>query len=309
MERTMSVEDKIRKAEEIYYRRREKEMPTRERVTIPNSERKDLKLFGKMIKQIIVCITIYALFYIIVNNNYVFSEDITNKTKEILSKDINFKQLYSIVITKYNEIIKQDINILNEEQKTNEEQPPVEEQIQSNEENIGGAEEILTEQNNETTINESEIETEENIVGEVQLTQMEQDANYIKSTVSFIKPVTGTISSKFGPRNPTTATVPKNHTGTDIATNSGTKIVSATNGTVILSSTKGDYGKHLKIQTDDIIIVYAHCKKLYVKEGDYVTQGQEIAEVGATGNVTGPHLHFEVRYQNRYVDPQMILEL
>ncbi len=309
MERTMSVEDKIRKAEEIYYRRREKEMPTRERVTIPNSERKDLKLFGKMIKQIIVCITIYALFYIIVNNNYVFSEDFTNKTKEILSKDINFKQLYSIVITKYNEIIKQDINILNEEQKTNEEQPPVEEQIQSNEENIGGAEEILTEQNNETTINESEIETEENIVGEVQLTQMEQDANYIKSTVSFIKPVTGTISSKFGPRNPTTATVPKNHTGTDIATNSGTKIVSATNGTVILSSTKGDYGKHLKIQTDDIIIVYAHCKKLYVKEGDYVTQGQEIAEVGATGNVTGPHLHFEVRYQNRYVDPQMILEL
>ena len=309
MERTMSVEDKIRKAEEIYYRRREKEMPTRERVTIPNSERKDLKLFGKMIKQIIVCITIYALFYIIVNNNYVFSEDFTNKTKEILSKDINFKQLYSIVITKYNEIIKQDINILNEEQKTNEEQPPVEEQIQSNEENIGGAEEILTEQNNETTINESEIETEEHIVGEVQLTQMEQDANYIKSTVSFIKPVTGTISSKFGPRNPTTATVPKNHTGTDIATNSGTKIVSATNGTVILSSTKGDYGKHLKIQTDDIIIVYAHCKKLYVKEGDYVTQGQEIAEVGATGNVTGPHLHFEVRYQNRYVDPQMILEL
>ena len=309
MERTMSVEDKIRKAEEIYYRRREKEMPTRERVTIPNSERKDLKLFGKMIKQIIVCITIYALFYIIVNNNYVFSEDFTNKTKEILSKDINFKQLYSIVITKYNEIIKQDINILNEEQKTNEEQPPVEEQIQSNEENIGGAEEILTEQNNETTINESEIETEENIVGEVQLTQMEQDANYIKSTVSFIKPVTGTISSKFGPRNPTTATVPKNHTGTDRATNSGTKIVSATNGTVILSSTKGDYGKHLKIQTDDIIIVYAHCKKLYVKEGDYVTQGQEIAEVGATGNVTGPHLHFEVRYQNRYVDPQMILEL
>ena len=138
---------------------------------------------------------------------------------------------------------------------------------------------------------------------------MEQDANYIKSTVSFIKPVTGTISSKFGPRNPTTATVPKNHTGTDIATNSGTKIVSATNGTVILSSTKGDYGKHLKIQTDDIIIVYAHCKNLYVKEGDYVTQGQEIAEVGATGNVTGPHLHFEVRYQNRYVDPQMILEL
>ena len=46
-----------------------------------------------------------------------------------------------------------------------------------------------------------------------------------------------------------------------------------------------------------------------VKEGDSVKQGQEIAEVGATGNVTGPHLHFEIRYQDRYIDPQSILEL
>ena len=57
------------------------------------------------------------------------------------------------------------------------------------------------------------------------------------------------------------------------------------------------------------MIVYAHCNKLYVKEGDSVKQGQEIAEVGATGNVTGPHLHFEIRYQDRYIDPQSILEL
>ena len=46
-----------------------------------------------------------------------------------------------------------------------------------------------------------------------------------------------------------------------------------------------------------------------MNEGETIKQGQEIAEVGATGNATGPHLHFEVRYQSRYVDPQMILEL
>lgn len=311
MERMMSVEDKIRKAEEIYYRRREKEMPTREKIMVSGGKKKELKLFRKMIKQIIVCITIYALFYVISNNNYVFSKDFTDKVNGILSKDINFKQLYSVILTKYNEIINTDESNYkqNVEQKINEEQLPEEEKQQNNEENIGGAEEILTQQNNNETKNESLTETEENIVGDVQLTQMEQDANYIKNAVSFIRPVTGTISSPFGQRNPTTATVPKNHTGTDIAAKSGTKIISATNGTVILSSTKGDYGKHLKIQIDDIIIVYAHCSKLYVKEGEYVTQGQEIAEVGATGNVTGPHLHFEVRYQNRYVDPQMILEL
>lgn len=311
MERMMSVEDKIRKAEEIYYRRREREMPTREKIMVSGGKKKELKLFRKMIKQIIVCITIYALFYVISNNNYVFSKDFTDRVNGILSKDINFKQLYSVILTKYNEIINTDESNYkqNVEQKINEEQLPEEEKQQNNEENIGGAEEILTQQNNNETKNESLTETEENIVGDVQLTQMEQDANYIKNAVSFIRPVTGTISSPFGQRNPTTATVPKNHTGTDIAAKSGTKIISATNGTVILSSTKGDYGKHLKIQIDDIIIVYAHCSKLYVKEGEYVTQGQEIAEVGATGNVTGPHLHFEVRYQNRYVDPQMILEL
>ena len=141
------------------------------------------------------------------------------------------------------------------------------------------------------------------------LSQEDKDINYIKETINFIKPIEGKISSMFGPRNPTTPTVPKNHTGTDIAAETGTKIVSATDGTVVLASSKGDYGKHLKIQINDVMIVYAHCNKLYVKEGDSVKQGQEIAEVGATGNVTGPHLHFEIRYQDRYIDPQSILEL
>lgn len=53
--------------------------------------------------------------------------------------------------------------------------------------------------------------------------------------------------------------------------------------------------------------LYAHCKTIYVKEGDTIKQGQAIAEVGSTGNVTGPHLHFEVRKDNRYVDPDLLL--
>lgn len=54
--------------------------------------------------------------------------------------------------------------------------------------------------------------------------------------------------------------------------------------------------------------LYAHCKTLYVKEGDIIKQGQAIAQVGATGNVTGPHLHFEIRKDNRYVDPDLLIE-
>ena len=89
----------------------------------------------------------------------------------------------------------------------------------------------------------------------------------------------------------------------------GTKIKSATDGEVVLSSEEGDYGKHLKIQIGEVSIIYAHCNNLYVKQGEYVKQGQEIAEVGSTGNSTGPHLHFEIRYQERIVDPQKILDM
>lgn len=54
--------------------------------------------------------------------------------------------------------------------------------------------------------------------------------------------------------------------------------------------------------------VYAHCKTIYVSEGDKISQGQEIAQVGATGNVTGPHLHFEIRRNNQYIDPDLVLD-
>lgn len=316
MERTMSMEDKIRRAEEIYYRRRGQSISNNTEYARENKkEKKDVKLFKKMITQIIVCLAIYSGFYLIVNNNYIFSEDFTNKAREILSQDINFMEIYSAISNKvteiYNSLQAKPLEQQQEEQQNSENVQNNEENIQNNDENIGGAEEILTEQPTEETSEiEQQVQPEETPQEPTEnLSQMEQDANYIKSTVSFIKPINGVISSEYGQRNPTTPTVPKNHTGTDIAASIGTKIVSATDGTVILASSEGDYGNHLKIQINDVIIVYAHCNKLYVKEGDVVTQGQEIAEVGNTGNTTGPHLHFEVRYQDRYVDPQLILEL
>lgn len=296
MERTMSVEEKIRKAEEIYYRRKNQEIPVRETIVKESKEKKkNIKMFKKMIKQIIICLLIYCTFYAIINNNYIFSNDFTQKAREILSQDINFSQIYSSILNFMEQEEQTLQNPENVEQTIEEEKSK--EEIQNNEENIGGAEEL-------PTVVEEAVEEKAPV-----LSQMELDANHIKSTISFIKPVEGTISSMFGLRNPTTASVPKNHTGTDIAAVTGTKIVSATDGTVIFAGNKGDFGKHIKIQINDVIVIYAHCNKLYVNEGDVIKQGQEIAEVGSTGNTTGPHLHFEVRYQDRYVDPQLILEL
>ena len=137
---------------------------------------------------------------------------------------------------------------------------------------------------------------------------MKKDAEDIKSKMSFIKPLSGTITSVFGWRNPKLSTVSKYHTGIDIAANEGTDIISATYGNVILASSEGAYGNHLKIQVDDVTIVYAHCLTLEVKEGDQVNQGQIIAKVGSTGNSTGPHLHFEIKKEERYVNPGLILD-
>ena len=292
----MSVEDKIKRAEEIYARRQAGTQRRTTTVPINNNNKKDVKLLKKMIIQIAISLIIYLIIYAI----HIFSEEFLKKANELLSYDINFEQMY--------ENIKQ--NIESNIQKIKDKQ--------TNDGAIGGANENEIEENKtEETSTENTENIEDTAAGENKpneeqtqtLSQEEQDIANIKATTTFIKPVEGTISSQFGQREPTTSTVPKNHTGVDIAANMGTKIVASTGGEVVLASEEGDYGKHLKIQIGEVSIIYAHCNNLYVKQGDTISQGQEIAEVGSTGNSTGPHLHFEIRISERTVDPQKILEL
>lgn len=310
MERTMSVEDKIRRAEEIYAKRQEGTQRKTATVSLNNDDnKKDIKLLKKMVIQIILSLIIYGIIYIIQNNNYIFSEEFLKKANEILSYDMNFSQMYQDI---KNNIEKETQNIKNNLQKNNNQQGII--NIENNNQNeteqgaIGGANEQET-NTTEETLNQNNIEENNSQENTQELSQEEKDINNIKATTTFIKPIEGTISSTYGQREPTTVTVPKNHTGVDIAANMGTKIKSATAGEVVIASEEGDYGKHLKIQIGEVSIIYAHCNNLYVKQGDQITQGQEIAEVGSTGNSTGPHLHFEIRISERTIDPQKILEL
>lgn len=305
MERVMTIEERIKRAEEIYARRQQ--INQRKSTTVPinkKENKKDIKLFKKMTIQIMVSLSIYLVIYIIQKNNYIFSEDFIKKTNEILTYDINFQQIYEIVKQNINQNIEKIKNQNNNAGITGIEENVIQENIVNNtmvensiENNIQ-----ITETTPETSIQEQAKEPK-------QLTQEEQEIEKIKSTTTFIKPVEGTISSKYGQREPTTSTVPKQHTGTDIAANVGTKIVSATEGEVVLVSEEGDFGKHLKIQIGEVSVIYAHCNNIYVKQGEKVTQGQEIAEVGSTGNSTGPHLHFEIRLSEKTIDPEKILEL
>ena len=300
MERAMTVEEKIRRAEEIYERRKRNEGLTvvqEKECKKEKNEKKDIKLLKKMVIQLMICICIYLVIYTIQNKQYIFSEDFINKVNEIISYDIDFKKLYedskNFIMGIFNKENENQNESQNETQENNEVNVTENTEINNG---IGGA----VEENIEET---PQVEENQN------LSQEEQDILNVKNTTSFIKPVEGTISSVYGYRETATGTVPKDHTGTDIAAITGTKIKSATDGQVVLASEEGDYGKHIKVQIGEVSIIYAHCNSLYVKEGDMVTQGQEIAEVGSTGNSTGPHLHFEIRISERTVDPQKILEL
>lgn len=117
--------------------------------------------------------------------------------------------------------------------------------------------------------------------------------------IALIKPINGTITSRFGRRSSGT------HTGLDIATSAGTPIKAAATGTVIYSGYKGSYGNMVIIaHTNSIQTYYCHCSKLYVSKGQTVSQGETIAAVGSTGNSTGPHLHLEVRVNGVAKNPQ-----
>jgi len=120
--------------------------------------------------------------------------------------------------------------------------------------------------------------------------------------IALMKPINGTITSRFGSRSRGL------HTGLDIATSLGTPIKAAATGVVTYAGYKGSYGYLVVISHGNgIETYYAHCSRLYVSAGDSVSQGDVISAVGSTGNSTGPHLHLEVRVNGVAKNPQNYL--
>ena len=120
-----------------------------------------------------------------------------------------------------------------------------------------------------------------------------------EGTGTFAYPIrTYTITSRFGSR------WGRLHAGVDFAAATGTKIYASDGGTVTYSGWKNSFGYVVIINHGSLYeTYYAHCSKLLVSAGDKVYQGQNIALVGNTGNSTGPHLHFEIRYNENPKNP------
>ncbi len=116
-----------------------------------------------------------------------------------------------------------------------------------------------------------------------------------------VDPVKGHITSRYGARE---AIRSHEHRGLDVAAPTGTPIKAITQGTIEYSSSMSGYGNLIIIDHGNgVKTYYGHCSKLYKKVGEEVETGEVIAAVGSTGNSTGPHLHLEVRVDNKIMNP------
>lgn len=123
-------------------------------------------------------------------------------------------------------------------------------------------------------------------------------------------PVAGEVSSPFGMRKHPIYGDYRFHHGLDIAAAEGTPIYPAMGGRVIFSGEEAGYGNIVTVDHGNgYITKYAHNRVNLVKEGDYVDVDTVIAEVGNSGVSTGPHLHFEVRYEGKSIDPVKVLAM
>jgi len=317
-------------------------------VTVPTNNlnrsepKKDYKRFRKMLIQIGICIAIYFSIYIIQYSNVFFSSEVIKKIETILAYDINFNEKFN----QFNEYLKNnnffkglftlvpqesENSILEEDTLLNTvtensviENNIIENKVSENGENISSSQaqnaetesnivDDLLEENTVNNITENEVVSEalgtgggqsDSVESITDDKQMKKDAQSIKDNYQITLPLRGTITSRFGDRE----IEPKFHTGIDIARNTGSEIISATNGTVILAEEQSSYGKVIKIQNKDLVVLYAHCDKILVNVGDKISMMQKIATVGSTGNSTGPHLHFEIIYCGRYVNPEYVIE-
>ncbi len=119
----------------------------------------------------------------------------------------------------------------------------------------------------------------------------------------------GWISSGFGERNDPFTGKRAQHEGVDFAGTKGSEILGVASGVVTWSGSRQGFGKLLEIDHGNGYVTrYAHNDELLVKAGDGISAGQIIAKMGTTGRATSPHVHFEVLYQGKAVNPQQFVQ-
>ncbi|MFJ3141728.1 peptidoglycan DD-metalloendopeptidase family protein [Streptomyces halstedii] len=151
------------------------------------------------------------------------------------------------------------------------------------------------------------------MIGQAPIGVIEKAIDYIRGkdiiegTGQWAKPVAAPYGTPFGKRGLMWSS--GRHTGLDFPAKTGTAIRAVDSGMVSQATNGGPYGQHIQINHGDgLSSLYAHMSAMVAKVSHAVKRGERIGSVGATGNVTGPHLHLEARVNGKTVDPMRYLE-
>ena len=280
MDKILSEMERQRRAENIYYTRR-----NCNNNSYDYGEDKKGNNIYKRLFQFILFINVVLIIFGIQNNEYVFKEEFVSDVNSLIENikqraNVEPEEIFENVILTENIVLNENKNNVNKEESNKE----------NNIQYITSSE-LVVEKVKEKTSEEIEIE---NLIG------MYQFKNPLDNK--------GVITSKFGERSSENENVSEYHTGIDIGVEYGTDVKSSVTGIVTLVSNVGDYGKQIRVRNNNVTTLYAHCSEIFVKEGDIVADGQVIGRVGNTGKSTGPHLHFEIRVDDRCLDPEKLVK-
>lgn len=258
--------------------------PYRVRTRKIEVDKKIVNYWEKIIKQTIISAVVLIVVITCENLEVIANSEIWNKATEIAKSDLNVEQVKDGIewgIERVKIVVPDLLNLENEDEKV-----------------LETSSDAIVEEKEET------IEVDPTI----NMTQEEKDIYNILKATTILRPLNGEITSEFGDRVDPITNKYSLHTGTDFAAVVGTQIKSAISGTVVeVKESNVSFGNYVRVKNADIITTYAHCSTLKVKEGDKVKQGDIIALSGNTGKSSGPHLHFEITKEGRYVDPEKVI--
>jgi hypothetical protein len=134
------------------------------------------------------------------------------------------------------------------------------------------------------------------------------DASGAPPALRWVRPASGPITSKYGPRKPPKPGASSFHKGVDIGAKNGSPIVAAAEGKISFAGVSGAHGNHVKIKhSNGYVSTYSHLSRISVKVGDRVLAGNEVGKCGSTGVSTAPHLHFEILKSGANIDPATVV--
>lgn len=193
MERALSQDERIRRAEEIYARRQNLRERTKRATVNISSQTKNFRLLKRVILQAVICVLIYFIFYLINTTNYSFSEVTLNKTEELITKDVDFIAIYNNIFNSISNYISglfgkngntEEENSSTAEGESAENDESVENSDNVEKENTEGAE-TKQDTNESIALNTNEEDTDQEEIAEVEISETDR----IKQKYSFVLPV------------------------------------------------------------------------------------------------------------------------